>query len=485
VVERPYGERRTKIVCTLGPATDPPGALEAVVAAGMDVARFNFSHGDPADHRRRLARLREIAAHTERPLAALADLQGPKIRTGRFASGPCRLDAGDRFTITARDVPGTREIVSTTWKDLPRHVRPGDILLVSDGLLRLRAERVDGEDVACVVEVGGEISDSKGINLPGGRAAGVALTAKDLGDLALILEAGFDLVALSFVQAPEDLRELRRRMADRASSGAAPKAPAIVAKIEKPAAVERFDEILPEADAIMIARGDLGVELAPERVPAIQKRLIQACVQAGVPVITATEMLETMTTNPRPTRAEASDVANAIEDGTDAVMLSGETARGRYPVEAVQMMARICVEVDPQVTRASRSRFERARGPGIDDAVAHAAAETAADVGARLIVAYTMSGHTARLMSRYRPWTELVAIAPRAEVCRQLALSWGVRSVQGPLVASLDDLPGSVEALCLERSLAAAGDVIVITAGAPLARSGVTNCMRVHRLGPG
>jgi pyruvate kinase len=467
--------RRTKIVCTLGPATDAPGMLERLVSAGLDVARFNFSHGEHAHHKARLEQLRALAAKVRRPLTALADLQGPKIRTGRFAVSPVQLVAGARFTITARDVPGDTTIVSTTWRELPRHVMAGDSLLLCDGMIRLACDAVDGEDIHCRVEQGGELSDNKGINLPGTTARGVALTEKDRFDMRFILEHGFDVVALSFVTSAADVQELRKLMEGH------PNPPAIVAKIEKPAAVANIDEIYGVVDGIMVARGDLGVELAAEKVPSIQKRLIRGCVDRGIPVITATEMLETMTYNPRPTRAEASDVANAIEDGTDAVMLSGETARGKFPAEAVSMMARIAREVDPSLSATGAARFAPT-GLSVDEAVAHAAAQVAQTIGASLIVAYTESGSTARRIAKYRPSTPMVAISPYGWVCRRLTLTWGVTAIEGPSVGSLDDLPARVDALCAEHGLARPGELVVITAGAPLHITGTTNTLRVHRV---
>lgn len=469
--------RRTKIVCTLGPATDQPGMLERLVEAGLDVARFNFSHGRHAQHALRLEALRALSKKVRRPLTALADLQGPKIRTGRFACGPVQLERGARFTITAREVPGDGRIVSTTWREMPRHVKPGEPLLLCDGMLRLVVESVEGDDVHCRVEQGGEVSDNKGINLPGTAACGVALTEKDRADVRFILEAGFDLIALSFVTCAPDILELRTLLEGCAHP------PAVVAKIEKPAALEHIDEIFGVVDGIMVARGDLGVEMAAEKVPAIQKRLIRGCVDRGIPVITATEMLETMTYNPRPTRAEASDVANAIEDGTDAVMLSGETAKGKFAAEAVAMMARIAREVDPSLSATGAARFGLAAGVSVGEAVAHAAAEVASTLGARLIVAYTESGSTARRIAKYRPRTPLAAISPHGWVCRRLALSWGVIAIRGPSVASLDDLPAQIDLLCAEHGLAEPGDLVVITAGAPLHVTGTTNTVRVHRVG--
>lgn len=472
-----FDGRRTRIVATLGPASDSPAVLERLIDAGLDVARFNFSHGSYDAHQKRLDLLRDLANKAGRAVAAMADLQGPKIRTGRFPDGPVTLEPGQKFTITARDVPGSKTIVSNTWPELPRAVNPGDPVLLCDGLLRLKVEKVEGDDVHCVVEVGGEVSDNKGINLPGTTGRGVALTDKDRKDLEYILEAGFDFVALSFVTRPEDILELRELCSK------AKNPPLLVAKIEKPKAVEVFDKILEVVDVVMVARGDLGVEAAPEKVPTIQKRIIRACVEAGKPVITATEMLESMTTNARPTRAEASDVANAIEDGTDAVMLSGESAKGKYPVEAVQMMARIAREVDPTLAATGGAKFHEDRSCCVDESVSHAAASIAATIGAKLIVAYTVSGSTARRIAKYRPATPLIAISPAAETCRKLAMTWGVRALEGPSVSNLDALPAAVDRLCAAYGLAQKGDTVVITVGAPLDVPGTTNTLRVHIIG--
>ena len=478
-IRHPTGSeaRQTKVVATLGPATDAPGVLERMVEAGLDVARFNLSHGNWDEHRRRLCLLRSISAKVRRPLAAMADLQGPKIRVGPIRGGSIRLEAGSRFTITSRDIEGNAQEVGTTLRGLEKGVRAGETILLHDGLIKLSVEEVKGEDLRCLVDIGGELGSHQGINLPNSELILETLTEKDRKDVGFILDEGFDLVALSFVRRAEDIAVLRSLV-----KGRTPALP-IIAKIEKPQALEEIEEIIKVVDGVMVARGDLGVELSPELVPEAQKRIIRLCRRAGVPVITATEMLESMTVNPRPTRAEASDVANAIEDGTDAVMLSGETARGRYPVESVEMMTRICRTADAHLAAEDFLWRKPDAGLKVDDAIALAAAETATSVGASLIVAYTVSGHTARLVAKYRPKTPLVAICPRVEVSRSLALTWGVRAYEGPLLDSLDELPRQVEALCIERQIARPGDLVVITAGAPLMLTGVTNCLRIHRMG--
>ncbi|MCS6842276.1 MAG: pyruvate kinase [Roseiflexus sp.] len=472
--------RRTKIVATIGPASSNPEVIEQLLAAGMDVARLNFSHGTHEEHAQRIRMLREIAARKERPLALLQDLQGPKIRTGPLIDRkPVMLRAGDRFTITTRNVPGTASLVSTTYAALPRDVRPGDRILISDGLIEARVVRVSSDEVETEILVGGELRENQGINLPGVEVSSPALTDKDRSDLLFGLTQGVDYVALSFVRRVSDLVEVKAQIA------AAGAPTLVIAKIEKPEALREFEAILEAADGIMVARGDLGVEMPIEQVPIVQKQLIEAANMAGKPVITATQMLDSMIRSPRPTRAEASDVANAIIDGTDAVMLSGETATGAYPVEAVRMMARIAEVAEASGRRGDHSheiiwRFQEQ--PTVAAAVSAAAHAIVQSLPVTAIVAFTMSGSTARLMARQRPKTPIFAFTPSEAVYRQLSLVWGVTPVLSPYVDRLDDLEEAVRSALIGRGYARPGDQIVVTGGHPIAARGVTNFVKVTRL---
>ena len=467
--------RRAKIVCTLGPATSSPEKLNELVAAGMDVARFNLSHGTHELHKEIYDRVRAAAAEQGRAVGVLADLQGPKIRVGRFAEGPVRLGYGDVFTITTEDVPGDREQVSTTYEGLPGDVRPGDTILVDDGRLHLEVVEVDGPRVRTRVVVGGMISDNKGLNLPGVAVSAPALTPKDEQDLRWALRTGFDLIALSFVRSPEDADLVRAIMDEEAV-----RVP-LLAKIEKPQAVERLEEIVDAFDGIMVARGDLGVELPLEQVPIVQKRAIELCREKAHPVIVATQMLDSMTNAPRPTRAEVSDVANAIMDGADAVMLSGETSVGSYPVEAVQTMDRIACETEKASLRSTHTIERMPETTG--GAIARAAAEVGAIVGAKALVAFTMSGETARRLARYRSPIPLLAFTSAPEVRGQLALTWGVETFQVPFVHHTDDMVRQVESALLSLGRCEKGDKVVIVAGSPPGNPGSTNALRVHVIG--
>ncbi|MBB6098980.1 pyruvate kinase [Deinobacterium chartae] len=468
--------RATKIVATVGPASRNEETLSKMMDAGLNVVRMNFSHGSKDDHRETFNMVRSLAARKGITVGILQDLQGPKIRVGRFKEGPVTLIAGKRFTITAEDVEGSAEIVSTTYKALPGDVRPGMQLLLDDGNIQLRVESVDKNAVHTVVEIGGVLSNNKGINVPAADLSTPALSEKDLEDLAFGAELGVDWVALSFVRSRDDML-LARHYLNRHGSKAK-----LMAKIEKPSAVERFAEILEESDGIMVARGDLGVEMAPEQVPVIQKRLIRACREAGKPVITATQMLESMINLPRPTRAEASDVANAIFDGTDAVMLSAESAAGLYPVEAVAMMDRIArvTESSPQY----RSMLEATPGDraATQDSIAHSACEIADFLNAEAVVCFTATGSTAMRVSRRRPRTPVVALTPNEYVKNQLALSWGVIPMIAPDPSNTDDMVIIANAELKEAGVGQAGDRYVITAGVPFGVHGTTNMIRVERL---
>ncbi|WP_337845865.1 pyruvate kinase [Thermus sp.] len=470
--------KRTKIVATLGPATSTGEAIRALAEAGADVFRLNFSHGTPEDHRARAALVRAVAQALGRPLALLQDLQGPKIRVGRFRGGRVELRPGQRFLLTAEPREGDEEGVSVSYRGLPEDVRPGQVLLLDDGRLRLVVEAVQGPEIHTRVEVGGVLSDHKGINIPGADLSIPALSEKDIQDLALGAEIGVDWVAVSFVRSRDDLLLARHYLARHGSSAK------LMAKIEKPSAVARFEEILEEADGIMVARGDLGVEMPLEEVPIVQKRLILRAIAAGKPVITATQMLESMVGSPSPTRAEASDVANAIFDGTDAVMLSAETASGAYPVEAVAMMARIAWAVEASPEFLQKLNVLRPHPtPTTQDAIAQAADDVAEAVGAKAIVVFTATGSSARRIARTRPQVPILALTPNHEVVHQLALVWGVFPRLAPDPKDTDDMVQIALKAVKEEGLAQIGDRVVIAAGVPFGVRGTTNLLRVERVG--
>lgn len=467
--------RRAKIVCTLGPASSSPEAIAALVAAGMDVARLNFSHGTREDHGTLYQRVRQASDATGRAVGILVDLQGPKIRLGDFESGSAMLEAGAEFTITTEDVPGDENIASTTYEDLGRDVSAGDTVLIDDGNVRLRVLETDGVRVRCRVEEGGRVSNHKGINLPGVHVSAPAMSEKDRDDLRFALGLRVDLIALSFVRSPDDLADVHAVM-----DAAGARLP-VIAKLEKPEAVERLEAIAGAFDGLMVARGDLGVEIPLEQVPLVQKRAIRIARERGKPVIVATQMLESMITHSRPTRAEASDVANATLDGADALMLSGETSVGKYSIEAVSTMARIIATVEAQ-SLSGIARIAR-RPETRQEAIANAAIRIAEDLGARAIVAFTETGSTARRMATHRHGAPLLAFTPRPEVRSQLALQWGVETFVVPRVAHTDDMIAQVDRAMLELGRAQKGDLVVVVAGTPPGAVGSTNTLRVHRLG--
>jgi pyruvate kinase len=468
--------RHSKIVCTIGPACRSPRILERLLRAGMDVARLNFSHGSQEEHLRTIAQLRAAAQSLAKTIAILADLQGPKIRTGALAGGgPVLLRSGQKFVITTARVLGDSTRVSTIFRPLPKEVHRDDRILLSDGLIELRVERVRGGEVICQVINGGALGEHKGINLPGVNLHVPAVTQKDRADLAFALKHGADYVAVSFVRRPEDVliaKSLIRR---------ARKDTPVIAKLEKPEAIENLDAILRVADGVMVARGDLGVEMSPERVPVVQKTIIARAREFRRPVITATQMLESMTENPRPTRAEASDVANAIFDGSDAVMLSAETASGKYPVEAVSMMARIIEDAEASITEFPRpaSQEQLKVAETVAELVCHASRE----LHMKLIAVFTHSGFTARLISRYRPMVPIIAFSPEAETRRRMALIWGVMPKQIEDTRKIDNLAAVAEKHLLRERLVRKGDVIGIVAGTPMGIRGTTNFMKLHVIG--
>ncbi len=445
--------RHSKIVCTIGPASRSPRMIDRLLSAGMDVARLNFSHGTHEEHAKSISMLRAAAIEHEKPIAILADLQGPKIRTGPLAGGgPVLLRAGQRFVITTARVLGDSTRVNTVFTPLPKEVHRGNRILLSDGLIQLRVEQVRDNQVICEVVNGGALGEHKGINLPGVKLHVPALTPKDRADLVFALKHGADYIAVSFVRRPEDVL-LAKQLIRRAG-----KDTPVIAKLEKPEAIENLDAILRAADGVMVARGDLGVEMKPERVPVVQKTIIARAREFRRPVITATQMLESMTENPRPTRAEASDVANAIFDGSDAVMLSAETASGKYPVEAVGMMARIIEEAEASIREFPRPAPQEQLK--VAETVAELVCHASRELHMKLIAVFTHSGFTARLVSRYRPLVPIVAFSPEAETRRRMALIWGVlpRKIQD--VQKVDGLAKIAEKRLLEERLVRKGDVI-------------------------
>jgi pyruvate kinase len=450
--------------------------------AGADVFRLNFSHGDLAGKAEVIRRIREVSRARRQAVAILGDLQGPKIRTGVMAGGAMTLAEGGEVTLTTRETVGADGLIPTVYRELPGDVRPGDRILLDDGLLELEVLASAGTEVRCRVLVGGLLKDRKGINLPGVAVSAPALTDKDREDLAFCIREGVDWVALSFVRRAADVLELKEILLREKSDIRT------IAKIEKPEAVDAFDAILEAADGIMVARGDLGVEMRPEKVPLIQKRIIRQCNAAGKPVITATQMLESMIEHPRPTRAETSDVANAILDGTDAVMLSAETASGKYPVEAVSLMVRVArdVEGDPALKEKLFHPIPEVRGyRRLPEAVGQAACRVAESVGAAAILAFTQTGSSAALVSKYRPAIPIYAVTPSQAVRRRLALYAGVRSIRVDIEGDTETQIRSVEEAVLVAGVLKRGDVAVITMGSPVSAPGTTNLMKVHRLGTG
>ncbi|GAA3656699.1 pyruvate kinase [Streptomyces fenghuangensis] len=470
--------RRSKIVCTLGPAVDSYDQLKTLIEAGMNVARFNMSHGSHAEHEERYHRLRKASQETGRAIGVLADLQGPKIRLETFADGPVELVRGDEFTITTEDVPGDRTICGTTYKGLPGDVSKGETVLINDGNVALQVIDVDGPRVRCIVIEGGVISDHKGINLPGVAVNVPALSEKDVEDLRFALEMGCDMVALSFVRDAADVRDVHRVMDE-----VGRRVP-VIAKVEKPQAVENMEDVVLAFDGVMVARGDLAVEYPLEKVPMVQKRLIEMCRRNAKPVIVATQMMESMITNSRPTRAEASDVANAILDGADAVMLSAESSVGQYPIETVKTMSKIVQAAEEELLSRGLQPLVPGKKPRTQGgSVARAACEMADFLNGKALVAFTKSGDTARRLSRYRAAQPILAFTTEPSTACQLTLSWGVESFVVPHVDHTDDMVDLVDAELLKLQRYNIGDTMIMTAGSPPGIPGTTNMVLVHHLG--
>jgi pyruvate kinase len=466
--------RRAKIVCTLGPATSSPERIRGLVDAGMDVARLNFSHGNQADHERVFHLVREAARATGRAVAILADLQGPKIRLGRFADGPHEWRTGDSVVITSEKILGTRDRVSCSYEKLPQEVKPGDRLLIDDGRVAVEVVEVTGNDIRVLVTEGGPVSNNKGVSLPNVAVSVPALSEKDAEDLRFALRLGIDIVAMSFVRSPEDIKLAHAVMQEVGIHRP------VIAKVEKPEAVAHLEAIVDAFDGIMVARGDLGVELPLDQVPLVQKRAVQLCRENAKPVIVATQMLDSMIENSRPTRAEASDVANAVLDGADAVMLSGETSVGKYPILTVSTMARIISTTESgSFTVPGLQHDPRTHG----GALTSAAAQIAKAIGAKALVAFSQTGDTVRRLSRLHCDLPLLAFTPVPEVRDLLALSWGVETFLMPFVQHTDDMFRQVDQALLGLNRANPGDLVVIVAGSPVGTPGSTNTLRVHQLG--
>ena len=470
--------RKTKIICTLGPSTDKDGVLRELIANGMNVARFNFSHGSHEEHKGRLDLLKSLREELGKPVAALLDTKGPEIRLKDFKNGTEMLEAGQTFTLTTRDVEGTKEICSITYKDLPQDVAPGGTIMLDDGLIKLQIQTVNDTDIVCTVLNNGKIKNKKGVNVPGVHLSMPYMSQRDKDDIIFGIEQGFDFIAASFVRTAQDVYEIRNLLNKYDSNIR------IIAKIENREGVNNIDSILAAADAVMVARGDLGVEIDFTELPGIQKNIIERSFSFGKPIVTATQMLDSMMVNPRPTRAEISDVANAIYDGTSAIMLSGETAAGAYPVEALKTMSAIAERTETENHARVEYLTEATNGKiSVSDATAHAACLTAKDVNAAAIVTVSESGTTARLLSKYRPQQPIIACVMKEQVQRQLSLSWGITSLMMPLAHSTDELIEMSTALAKENGFLHNGELAVVTAGVPVGISGTTNMIKIHMVG--
>ena len=470
--------RKTKIICTLGPSTDKEGVLRDLIANGMNVARFNFSHGSHEEHLGRLEKLKALREELGKPVAALLDTKGPEIRLKDFKNGVENLVAGQTFTLTTRDVEGTNEICSITYKDLPMDVEPGGTIMLDDGLIKLQIQTVNDTDIVCTVLNNGKIKNKKGVNVPGVHLSMPYMSQRDKDDIIFGIQQGYDFIAASFVRTAQDVYDIRNLLNQYDSNIR------IIAKIENREGVNNIDSILAAADAVMVARGDLGVEIDFTELPGIQKTIIDRSFSFGKPIVTATQMLDSMMVNPRPTRAEISDVANAIYDGTSAIMLSGETAAGAYPVEALKTMSAIAERTEQEGFHLRGRTMDFNPGKiSVSDATAHAACLTARDVNAAAIVTVSESGTTARLLSKYRPQQPIIACVMREQVQRQLSLSWGITPLMMSLAHSTDELIEMSTALAKENGYLHNGELAVVTAGVPVGVSGTTNMIKIHMVG--
>ncbi len=471
--------RKTKIICTLGPSTDKDGVLRELIANGMNVARFNFSHGSHEEHKARLDSLKALREELHQPVAALLDTKGPEIRLKDFKNGVEKLEVGQTFTLTTRDVEGTNEICSITYKDLPSDVQVGGTIMLDDGLISLHIEEISDTDIVCTVLNNGKIKNKKGVNVPGVHLSMPYLSQRDRDDIIFGIEQGFDFIAASFVRCAQDVYDIRNLLNQYDSRIR------IIAKIENREGVDNIDSILAAADAVMVARGDLGVEIDFTELPGIQKSIIDRSFSFGKPIVTATQMLDSMISNPRPTRAEISDVANAIYDGTSAIMLSGETAAGDYPIEALKTMSAIAERTESEIHYIDRRLRQSPVGAkiSVSDATAHAACTTAQDVNASAIVTVTESGNTARLLSKYRPAQPIIACVMSDQVQRQLSISWGIIPLIMSLAHNTDELIAMSTEIARQNGYLHDGELAVVTAGVPVGVSGTTNMIKIHMIG--
>jgi pyruvate kinase len=471
--------RKTKIVCTIGPASESLENLKRLMEAGMNVARLNFSHGDFEEHGARIRNIRQASKETGRTVAILLDTKGPEIRTGKLKEEPVELIQDKHIILTTEEILGDAERISVTYKDLARDVHVGSTILVDDGLIGLLVVDVRGKEIDCRIVNGGQLKSKKGVNVPGVKIKLPGITEKDTNDIIFGIQQDVDFIAASFVRKASDVMEIRELL----ERYGAPHIQ-IISKIENQEGVDNLDEILEVSDGLMVARGDLGVEIPPEDVPIVQKQMIKKCNMVGKPVITATMMLDSMQRNPRPTRAEASDVANAVFDGTDAVMLSGETAAGKYPIESVLTMARIAIRAEDALEyREIFIRTAQAQQTTVTEAISQAVANSALELGAKAILTATESGYTARMVSKYRPKSPIVAVTPNDQVVRRLSLVWGVMPVKGEAAKTTDELFDLAVDCSIKSGLVSLGDIVIITAGVPVGRSGTTNLIKVHHVG--
>lgn len=471
--------RKTKIICTLGPAVDSPDILEQVMRKGMDVARINFSHGTHEEHKKRVENFKKARNKVGLPIPLLLDTKGPEIRTGKFETGEVTLKEGDSFVLVNEDIIGNEKKCSVTYKELYKDVKKGSRILINDGLVELEVNEIKNRDIYCTALNGGVIGDNKGMNIPGAEIHLPSLTQQDVEDIKFGIENEFDFIAASFVRKATDVIEIKKVLEKNGGHGIN-----VIAKIENREGIQNFDEIIKVADGIMVARGDMGVEIPVEEVPIVQKRLIEKCYRNGKPVITATQMLDSMIRNPRPTRAEASDIANAIYDGTSVIMLSGETAAGKYPVESLEMMSKIADKAESSMDywkRFSKTHYEMMTS--VTNAISHATCTTAQDLKAAAIITVTQSGHTARMISRFRPACPIIATTVSKRVQRQLSLSWGVVPYLVKEASTTDDMFDMGVEKALQSGLVKNGDLVVITAGVPIGVSGTTNILKVQIVG--
>ncbi len=472
------GLKKTKIVCTLGPASEKEEVLKELVENGLNVCRCNFSHGSHEEHKGRMDVVKKVREELNQPIAILLDTKGPEIRTGNFDAPEVLLEEGQQFTITMRDVIGNKDICTVSYKGLASDVKSGDVILIDDGLVGLRVEKIENDDIICTVENSGIVKNHKGINVPGVSINLPALTEKDISDIEFGISQGIDYIAASFVRKPSDVLAIRDVLKKNNAEHIE-----IISKIENQEGIDNIDSIIEVSDGIMVARGDLGVEIATEEVPIAQKMMIEKCNKAGKPVITATQMLDSMMRNPRPTRAEVTDVANAIHDGTDAIMLSGETAAGKYPVEAVKTMASIAKRTEETLNYTEILRSKTIDDITVTNAISYATCSTAMSLDASAIITFTSTGHTARMVSRFRPQCPIIATTQKDDVMRRLALSWGVCPVKVKNVGNIDQMIETSIKSVKEKSYAQDGDTVVITAGAPIGVKGTTNLIKVETIG--